>query len=199
MRFHRPDRQIHGLGDFIVRFLPAVAEIERDPLRLVEAFHRPIEEPGGVAAGEPFVGAGAGRSDFPAIVEGHVVRPPLRDRVERLVPGDSVDPRRELRGAAEVRKSAVDSYEDVLRDVLRLGAILQHAVNDGVDERMVLLEDAAKGALVAAARLLDDASFHRQPHAFLHAGMTEESPGGFQKLSHAAHGPKRISSAGEQF
>jgi hypothetical protein len=102
-----------------------------------------------------------------AVVDGqHATRPAL-DRPQARVGRDGVQPRAQRAAPLEPGEPAPRAQQRVLERVLGVGHRAEHAVAVGVERAAVGLDELGEGALVAAARRLEQA---RLAHAASRAG-----------------------------
>src|SRR5262245_52133123 len=73
--------------------------------------------------------------------------------VEDVVDGDSIDPRLELAAKVELRQPRDDAHKDLLRGILRVRSIPQHADREAIDIALQRSDEVVEGLPVAIDRL----------------------------------------------
>ena len=106
----------------------------------------------------------AGREPLVGVVGDLLGAPGAPELVDAGVLGDLVDPRLERDRPVGLAHAAQRRHEDVLRDVLGAGVVVDHAVDVGGDPPVVALVESLERAVVAARVQLRPAGGRSVPH-----------------------------------
>src|SRR4029078_8916281 len=96
---------------------------------------------------------------------------------------DAVDPGREPRLAAKIRKPPVNPQEDVLGEILRSRPVLHGAGYQGEDQILVSFDQFLKRAFIAGTAAFDELALVDGLHV---ATVLEHAPGGIVSTGGAA-------------